>query len=402
MRYATAAAALLGAAGCGATQTIQLTHKPKTAEQMRAMRAKRAAGLPVVPNRNFEDAEYYGPITVGTPPQSFQVIFDTGSSNLWVPSVKCDGAIFKACMNHSKYDASASSTAAACTNPNGCELVLPYGSGVVLGGISEDTINVGGVDVKNQLLGAVTVEPGEIWVESPFDGILGMGYPTIAMPPGTTPPFDNMMAQGSLQKNEFSFFLSTMDPAQPTKQTSALVLGGTDPKYCADGTCDFLYTKLNPLYELFGYWLISGKIMVNGSTVDVCKHGITPPGKCDLVVDSGTSILVGPSNRVQPLIDAVNASGVVGSDGIMPCSAVKSLPTLHVEIEGQNFPLGPDFYVLRGQTTNGADECQLGIQGISPLGAGELWILGDPFLRKYYTVFDRQNNRVGFTLAKQQ
>lgn len=36
---------------------------------------------------NFKNTQFTGPITIGT--QEFQVIFDTGSANLWIDSAKC-------------------------------------------------------------------------------------------------------------------------------------------------------------------------------------------------------------------------------------------------------------------------------------------------------------------------
>jgi hypothetical protein len=110
-----------------------------------------------------------------------------------------------------------------------------------------------------------------------------------------------------------------------------------------------------------------------------------------MVVDTGTSILAGPVNSVNELIAPI---GNVSTD----CSNVASLPTITFTLGGKDFDLGPDFYVIRAPNdSTGAIECQLGIQGVN---AGvPIWILGDPFLRKYYTQWDKDNNRVGFATA---
>ena len=83
-----------------------------------------------LPLTNYMDAQYYGTIEIGTPPQEFTVIFDTGSSNTWVPSKKCHSL---ACYLHNRYDSSESET----YEKDSREFAIRYGSGAVEGFISK-------------------------------------------------------------------------------------------------------------------------------------------------------------------------------------------------------------------------------------------------------------------------
>jgi len=363
---------------------IPLEYRPKTAEQMQRMRKWRASYVPtvtndnpVLPQKNYEDVEYYGSVTIGTPPQNFTVIFDTGSSDLWIPSAECvNFKISPGCKNHARYNHNLSSTYA----PNNEILFLPYGSGTVLGFMSNDTVSMGPLAIEGQVFGEVTVEPGDVWSESPFDGILGLAFPILSIPLGVLPPFDMLMKQKLVAKGQFSTYLSST----PGKTSSALILGGTDTQYYSG---DINYVGLSLIQPLLGYWLITGQdIQINKTSLGVCKD-------CGLVVDTGTSIIVGPPSTIGPLLQAV---GNVSAD----CSNVKDMPILEFVIGGVTYPLEPEYYVIRGPDGMGGEECQLGIEGMN-IGI-PLWILGDPFLRKYYTVFDRDDNKVGFALAIQQ
>lgn len=96
------------------------------------------------------DAQYYGPISVGTPAQTFQVVFDTGSSNLWVPSKECKLSL--ACYFHDTFDYTKSSTFKADKTP----FSIQYGSGAVKGTWAYDNVNFGGLVAKNQRFGLVS------------------------------------------------------------------------------------------------------------------------------------------------------------------------------------------------------------------------------------------------------
>lgn len=83
-----------------------------------------------LPLTNYMDAQYYGTIEIGNPPQEFSVIFDTGSSNTWVPSKKCHSL---ACYLHNRYDSSESET----YEQDSRAFAIRYGSGAVEGFISK-------------------------------------------------------------------------------------------------------------------------------------------------------------------------------------------------------------------------------------------------------------------------
>jgi hypothetical protein len=95
-----------------------------------------------------------------------------------VPSIQCtDFTKYPGCKSHAKFDSTKSST----FSKNGQALSIPYGSGTCAGFVSSDTVTFGGLPITGCGFGEITQEPGDVWTESPFDGILGLGYPQIAV-----------------------------------------------------------------------------------------------------------------------------------------------------------------------------------------------------------------------------
>ncbi|XP_029011281.2 renin isoform X2 [Betta splendens] len=331
-------------------------------------------GTVPTPLTNYLDTQYFGEISIGFPAQIFNVVFDTGSANLWVPSQRCS-PFSTACFTHSRYDSSKSQSYVE----NGTGFSIQYASGSVRGFLSEDVVMVGGIPVV-QVFAEATSLSAMPFIFAKFDGVLGMGYPDTAVD-GITPVFDRIMSQQVLEEEVFSVYYSRDPQRSPGGE---LVLGGTDPNYYT-GSFNYVHTR-----EL-GKWEVTVKGVAVGRKTLFCSEG------CAAVIDTGSSYITGPASSVTLLMKTIGAQ-LDESGYKVNCDSVKALPSLTFHMGGQEYSLTQEDYVLWPQIQG--DVCVVTFRALDvPPPTGPVWILGATFIARYYTEFDRRNNRIGFATA---
>jgi len=353
----------------------QLTNSPKATYPGKYFATK---GQEPEPLTNYLDAQYFGVIEIGTPPQEFTVIFDTGSSNLWIPSATCPTSNI-ACQTHSKYDSTASTTAKA----SGTHFEIRYGTGSMEGFESIDDVSIAGITSSEQTFAEATEEPGITFVAAQFDGILGLGFPTISVN-GITPVFNQMWEQGVLDKNQFAFYLNR-DPNG--EEGGELYLGGVNE---ARYTGDFTYHDVTKM----GYWQIAMDAVnvVDGSSTILksCNGG------CQAIVDSGTSLITGPSEDIEAINKAIGAIPFVQGEYLVICRNIPTMPNVNFVLDGTVYTLTPNDYVLQNVQSDGSTQCT---SGFTILDQSGLWILGDMFMGTKYTHFKFDTRQVGFATS---
>jgi hypothetical protein len=284
--------------------------------------------------KDYANAQYYGTISIGNPPQSFEVIFDTGSSNLWVPKVGCTHCGSPFFGKKSKYDHEASTS----YQPDGADFEIMYGSGSVAGYFSQDSVVLAqDIAVTGQRFGEIEDAGGLGMAYSfgKFDGILGLGFSSISID-GAATVFENAISQNVVDQPIFSFYLGDDGPGE-------LTFGGYDPsKFEGD---DLTYVKLIAAT----YW----EIALDGVSAGTKYHAKpNPSGKpITAIVDSGTSLITGPRTEIAKLAAAVGAKANIVGEYTIDCEKIDEIPDVVFHIDGHDYAIPGKNTVIQAQGT---------------------------------------------------
>jgi len=243
----------------------------------------------------------------------------------------------------------------------------------VKGDWAYETVKLGEVEVKHQPFAEVQDAGGLgfAYTVGKFDGILGLAFPGISID-GTTTVLENAQQQNAIPEPVFSFYLGN-------EADGELTFGGYDSTKF-EGELEWV-DLLSPTY-----WLIPV------DTINAGRRSLE--SGTSAVVDSGTSLIAGPSKTVREIALTIGAKPNGSGQYMLDCDKTDSIPDIIFSINGSEYTLEGKDVVIE---SNGA--CLLAFMGIDMPPPNPEWILGDVFMRKYYTVFDFGKERVGFAKA---
>ncbi|KAH8555592.1 rhizopuspepsin precursor-like protein [Umbelopsis sp. PMI_123] len=298
------------------------------------------------------DVEYYGIVKVGTPPQSFKLDFDTGSSDLWFASTLCKST----CSGKTKYNPSKSSTYLK----DGRSWAITYGDGSSSSGIlGVDTVNVGGFTIKNQTI-ELAQNISSSFSSDPIDGLLGLAFDSLTTVSGVKTPMDNLISQKLISQPEFGVFLGR----QSNGGGGEYVFGGYDStKFKGNLTTV-------PVDNSQGFWGIT----VESTTV----NNNFVAGFYSAIIDTGTTLILFNSLVADEIAAAYGATNNGDGTYTITCDVSKLSP-LNFNINGATFSVPAEDLIF--ENDNGT--CYAGF-GYSDLSFA---ILGDVFIKNNYVVF---------------
>ncbi|PNP40557.1 endothiapepsin precursor [Trichoderma gamsii] len=319
---------------------------------------KRSSGN-VTATPDSGDLEYLVPVQIGTPAQTLNLDFDTGSSDLWVFSSETDTS---SSQGHSIYNPSKSTSAQKL---DGASWSITYGDqSSSSGDVYTDVVTVGSLTVKSQAVESAQQVSAQ-FAQGNNDGLLGLAFSSI----NTVKP--------TQQKTWFDSISGSLDAplfvADLRHETPGSYIFGAIPSDASN----VLYA---PVDNSQGFWQFSTSSDIGGSF--------------SAIADTGTTLLLASDDLVSAYYQNVQGAREDQQQGgyVFDCST--TLPDFTFTV-GDGKITVPGSLINYGQASG--SECFGGIQSSGGLPFA---IFGDIALKAAYVVFDSGNTQVGWAQKK--
>ncbi|KAL4921223.1 aspartic peptidase domain-containing protein [Aspergillus aurantiobrunneus] len=311
------------------------------------------------------DYSYFSTVNVGTPGQPVWMMLDTGGANTWFFGSDCTS---EPCQMHNMFGDNSSSTVEPTTDT----FEVGYGSGQVSGNLVKDHLTIANIDVEMTF--GLANKATDDFKNYPIDGILGLGRSNDTSL-GRPAFMDLVTEKENLESNIVSFHLSRNSDGE---KDGSVTFGGVDQTKFKG---DIMYTDVT---ESSIHWSIPlDDVIVDGKACELIDKSA--------IIDTGTSYSLIPPKDAEALHALIPGSKQLSDENyVVPCD---STATIQFIFSGVGYTMSPKDYI--GDSLESGDGCVSNLVAQAVFG-DDVMILGDTFLKNVYSVFDFDNDRIGF------
>ncbi|KAH6642809.1 aspartic peptidase domain-containing protein [Boeremia exigua] len=320
---------------------------------------------------------YFANATMGTPPQSFRLHIDTGSSDLWMNAANSRLCTEQGnqCGDSGTYNANDSSTYEFVNNAFNISYV--DGSGAA-GDYATDTFRFGGQTIRDMQFGIG-------YISSSPEGILGIGYTIneVQVNRFGLDEYPNLPQKlkddGTISTNAYSLWLNDLDAS-----TGSILFGGVDT---AKYTAPLRTLPIAPEQATFAEFII---ILTDMGTI-AHPTSLFSGSNVPVLLDSGSSLTYLPDPVASALYTSLGARyDTRQASAFVSCDLANQSGGLAFGFSGVTIEVPWNELVITAAVSRGTPVC---ILGIAPAGSGTS-VLGDTFLRSAYVVYDLERNAI--------
>lgn len=337
--------------------------------------AANSLGLEIFAN----DVGYQADVQIGTPPQTFKILMDSGSADFWVGAEGCVSVDGGGCGNKTFLGAQGSSSFA----DTGDNFQVTYGTGAVAGSKITDNVVLAGLKLNKLEFGVAEQETVEFAGEGvAFDGLMGTAQSTLSNQ-GVPTAVEKLASEGTIDAAITSYKLGRLADGN---NDGEITFGGLDDTKF-DAATLVTVNNVSPV----GFWEADMEaVAVNGANVGLQGR--------KAILDTGTTLILAPAADAEALHQGIEGAQSDGQGGfVVPCTTTA---VISLSFGGQEFTIDPrDLAFAPVDLNNPTGDC---ISGISAGNVGDNteWLVGDTFLKSVYFSHNVDTNQISLAKLK--